>query len=247
MRHLTLVSVVCALVLSFAGRICVAQETTDEIIKKVQKANDPQDKCKSIKTQIISSKIKTFDGKDGDLSVKLKKPGKIRIEIIAPDFTAVRICDGKKGWEFSSKDGLREITGKELGTLRFQALYLEPDSNLGDIFTKITLDGEVEFAGQKCYKLKCESAPEYNSQRVTFFVDKETYLVLKSEEKHNTKDESFDLVTVYEDYTDTDGILVPMTIISELDGKIRDLKIDSIKWNEDLPDSDFEAPKALGK
>lgn len=246
MRHLTLVSVVCALVLSFTGGICIAQESATEIIKKVQKACDPQDKCKSINTMVTIAKIKTFDGKEGDLELDLKKPGKIRLEANLPDLTLLKICNGKKGWDFSTKDGLREISGKELEVFRFQALYLAPDSNLAEIFPKITLEGEAEFAGEKCYKLKCEAAPEYDTQPFFIFVDKKSYLVVKSVEKHIIKEETIEITTIYEDYENVEGVVVPMTIISEVGDKIREVKIESVKWNEDLPDSDFEPPKTLG-
>ena len=246
MKHFTLVSIVCALVLSLSSGICIAQETADEVLNKVKKACDPQDKCKSINTMVTTAKVKTFDGKEGELIVELKKPGKVRIEVKGTDFAILKLCDGKKAWDFSTKDGLRELTGKELEMLRFQALYLAPDSNLKEIFPKTTLEGDAEFAGGKCYKLKCEAAPEFSSEPYIMYVDKKTCLVVKSEEKHIIKDQTIEITTVYENYEDVDGIVVPMTIISEFDNKIREVKIDSVKWDEDLPDSDFEPPKTLG-
>ena len=65
-------------------------------------------------------------------------------------------------------------------------------------------------------------------------------------EKHIMKDQTVEITTVYENYEDIDGVVVPMTIISEVENKIREVKIESVKWDEDLPDSDFEPPKTLG-
>jgi len=47
------------------------------------------------------------------------------------------------------------------------------------------------------------------------------------------------------DYEKTDGIYFPMKIISEANGKLTELTVKSIEWNEDLSDTAFDMPDEI--
>lgn len=224
---------------------CTTERNTDEILAKIQKANDPNSVIKNMKTEVISSRVKTEGGKEGCLTVKLKFPDSMRIEADNSKEKLIRAYSNGKGWQFSTKMGLREITGKELDAMKFQVAYFAPDTNLKEIFETVTLDGEEIVNGQPCYKLTCTPLPVYKTPPVIIYVNKNTYLVAKTIEKYYIGNGVVDIVKNYDNYESVDGIKIPMSIVSDINGKVVDMTVESVKWNEKIHDSSFNPPEQL--
>ncbi len=220
---------------------------SEEIMAKIQKAADPDGKSKTVFSAEIKAKLKMFDGAEGNLNVIVKKPDLIRIQVQSGDSLMLRAYNGKTAWELSGKAPLRNLAPEELDSLRFQAYNILPDSNFDELFSKMEPQGSAEIAGGKCYKVLCTPKEQFKSSPLTLYVDQKTFFVLKSEQKQKIRDQETEMATSFEDYENCDGIMMPMIIVSEADGKIREVSIESVEWNPELDESIFNPPAKLEK
>lgn len=238
--------IVCAILLT-AGCRSTSREDVDSILAKMKKATDPNGISGSINTEVTESTVKTADGKTSKVTVKIKFPNKIRIEADTPEGAFVKACNGGKCWEFSTKAGLREIVGNELGGVKFQAEYLSVKKTFREIFSSIELEGEELVNEKPCFKLVCTPMPEYCGEPITVYVDKDSYHVLKAKECHNTQKGYLCMDRFFHNYRNIGGINFPMTIISLVEEKIIEINFNSVEWNRDIHDSEFDMPEQLDK
>ncbi len=218
----------------------------DVILSNMRKAIDPDGLSSKITTQVITSKIDSTKIKDGKMVVEIKYPDKLRIRAESKDGILMKGCDGKQGWEFSTKGGLREIKGKELDNLKFQIVFLSPKEKVKDVFESVKLDGEEVVNRKPCYKLVCTPKPMYSMAPLNIYVDKKTSFVIKTEETHiGPEDQTVEVTRYFMDYEKTDGMYFPMKIMSEAGGKIAELTLESIDWDEDLSDTAFDIPDEI--
>ncbi|HBC88597.1 MAG TPA: hypothetical protein DCZ94_16745 [Lentisphaeria bacterium] len=232
--------------LFITGCLSMGDGDVDSILAKMRKAMDPDGASAKITTQVVTSRIDTPDLKEGSMVVEIKYPNQMRIRAESKDAIFMKGCDGKVGWEFSTKKGLREIKDKELDNLKFQIMFLSPKEKTKEIFESITLAGEENVKKQPCYKFICKPKSAYGLEPINIYVDKKTYLVAKTEEIHVGPDKQpIEVTRYFLNYEKTNGINFPMKIISEVGGKIIELTVKSIVWNEDLTDTAFDIPDEI--
>jgi len=233
-------------VLVLTGCQSAPEGDVDVILAKMRKAIDPEGASANITTQVVTSHVSSSQNKDGEMVVEIKYPTEIRIRAESKDAIFMKGYDGKNAWEFSTKKGLREIKGKELDGLKFQIVFLSPKVKFKDIFESITLAGEETVSKKPCYELVCKPLPAYNVEPMSIYVDKKTYFVVKTEEIHSgPNDEPIEMTRHFIDYEKTGGIYFPMKIISEANGRIVELDVKSVEWNEDLSDTAFDIPDEI--
>ncbi len=229
-----------------SGCMSTPEGDLDVILANMRKALDPDGLSANIKTQVVTSKIDSLHIKDGKMVVEVKYPDKLRIRAESKDGIFMKGCDSKEGWEFTTKHGLREIKGKELDNLRFQIVFLSPKEKAKDVFESARLEGEEVVNRKPCYKLLCTPKPAYSMAPVNIYVDKKTFFVIKTEETHiGPDDQPVEVARYFMDYRKTDGMYFPMKIISEAGGKIAELAVESIEWNNDLSDTAFDIPDEI--
>ncbi|MFZ2654802.1 MAG: hypothetical protein WAX69_07775 [Victivallales bacterium] len=246
MRMQCLMAGILFSVLVLAGCQSAPEGDVDSILAKMRKAVDPEGKSDNITTQVVTSHVNAPQIKDGEMVVEIKYPAGIRIKAQSKDAIFMKGYDGKSGWEFSTRNGLREIKGKELDNLKFQIVFLSPKEKAKQIFESITLDGEETVSRKPCYKLVCKPLPAYSMEPINIYVDKKTFFVAKTEEVHvGPKDEPIEMTRYFMDYEKTDGVYFPMKIISEANGNIVELTVRSVEWNEDLSDTAFDIPDEI--
>ena len=241
-----LAGIICA-ILVMTGCQSTTQDDVDGILAKVKKATDPKGRSGTINTEVTTSTVKSADGKPANLIVKIKFPDKIRIEADTADGVFVKACNGSKGWEFSTKSGLREITGKELAGLKFQAEYLSVNKTFREIFSSIVLDGDAIVNEKPCFKITCTPMPEYCTEPITAYIDKNKYQVLKTEECHNTQNGFLSMDRFLLDFRNMGGFNLPNTIITIVEEKIIEINVKSVEWNKSINDSEFNMPEQLDK
>ncbi|GEM_PF-2796572 len=245
MRQFFLGAVMVGLLFA-AGCLSTGKESVDDILAKMRKAIDPDGLSSKITTQVVTSKIVSPDIKDGKLVVEVKYPDKLRIKAESKEGVFMKGCDGKRGWEFTTKKGLREIKDRELGNLKFQIVFLSPKEKIKDVFESVDLEGEENVGKKPCYKFICTPKAMYGMEPLDIYVDKKTYLVVKTEEVHiGPKNEKIEITRHFLDYEKTNGIYFPMKIISESAGKIVELSVESISWDQDLSDTAFDIPDEI--
>ena len=113
------------------------KESAETIVVKMQKAIDISGKQNQISSAVIVYDSHLGKKKNSRITLKLKKKGKIRLEVRSKNSIMIRACNEKGGWEYTTTKGLRLLKGKELKELRFQAAYLAPSAEFDKLFTDI--------------------------------------------------------------------------------------------------------------
>jgi len=217
-----------------------------KIIAKIRETKDPQGKLASINSEVTKGEFRSnTTNKPISMELSFRKPDKMRAEIIIPGKVAlVKAYNGKTGWLYSTKRGVKELSGKALDEIKLQAMLLNPMPKLADIFESIKLEGTSSQVGEECYKFVCQPKPEFNSQPIIFYVSTKTYLILKREEMIDGENgKTVKVITVFNDYRPADGIMVARHIVSLRNGKLMEFNVKSVEWNKKLNDSVFSIPK----
>lgn len=242
-------ALVC-LVLATAITGCQSTFTpqVESLLDKMRVKVDPQGKLETTTSKVIDGTFRRNSrDKGATISVKIKSPDMLRFDIVIPgEESLVKAYDGKCAWEYSTKRGYRKLTGHELNALKFQAAFLNPKKRADKIFSSIVFDGEAKVMGQPCFKLICKPKKEFNALPITMFVDKKTFLLRKRIEKQgDAKTGYFTVSTILDDYKSYDGILVPQTVISYVNGAIMEYEVTSVRWNGKIPISSFDPPEIM--
>ena len=242
-------SLICAtLVLVVTGCQSTFSPQVDSLLDKMRSKVDPQGKLKTTTSKIVEGTLRrNSKDKGATMSVKVQSPDLLRFDVIIPGKESiVKAFDGKVAWEYSTKNGYKDLTGHALEAMKFQAAFLNPQKKATNIFSSIIMDGEDKVMGQPCYKLICKPKKEFGANPITMFVDKKTFLLKKRIEKQgNVKFGYFTVSTILHDYKSFDGILVPQAIISNANGNIMELNVTAVKWNEKIHISAFDPPEIL--
>jgi outer membrane lipoprotein-sorting protein len=220
----------------------------EKLLTRMQSKVDPLDKIKTINTKVIKGNlIKNSKDQNSTITLKIKRPNKIRFDIVVPgQFTLIKGFDGTKGWVFNTKFGSKELEGYPYDYLKFQAAFLDPARDFKKIFSSISFAGKYKVAGDECYKLICKPNSTYNIKPISIFVDIKTALIKKRITIQGSEETGFfEISTIFDDYRSVDGILVPYEIISQVKDTLMEYKVTSVKWNETINDSTFTLPENL--
>jgi outer membrane lipoprotein-sorting protein len=246
MRNFVILLSITGLAFVFTGcAVFSPGMTKDELLSNIRKQVDPDFKLKTAKTKVLIGKVdRGTKLAPARMIIKVKHPDKWRMMAIVPkEGIFIRAYDGKTAWEFSTKSGYKELTGKQFDELRLQADLAIYRGNYSHIFKTIEFDGEEKVSGELCYKIVAQPKDIYNSQPITFYVHKTTFLPYMMKETYNSSKGTFPVTTVYSDYKKHRGVMVAMSRIFDIDNKLIDVTVQSVEWNEYIDDSDFAPPE----
>lgn len=248
MQRLVIVFTCVNLLAFITGCQSTFSPQVENLLAKMRTKVDPQGKLEKTESKIVNGVFRrNSKDKGATISIKIQSPDMLRYDIVIPgEESLVKAFDGKKSWEYSTKRGYRELTGYELRSIKFQAALLNPQKKAEQIFSNITFDGEAKVMGQTCFKLICQPKKEFDVKPITLLVDKKTYLLRKRIEQQGDENTGFFTVkTILHDYKSFDGILVPQTIVSYVNGDVMEYDVTSVKWNEKIPINAFDPPEVL--
>ncbi|MCF6176558.1 MAG: hypothetical protein L3J71_12425 [Victivallaceae bacterium] len=246
MRNYGISLCIAGLVAAGAGcSVFSPQMSKAELLSKIKQAVDPKNKLTSAKTKIITGKVnRGAKLPPGRIVVKVKAPDKWQMMAIVPkEGVFIRSYDGKTGWEFSTKKGYKKLTGAALNELKLQTALAVHRGNYKEVFKSVKFVGEEKVSGKMCYKLIAQPKDIFKSQPITFYVGKKTFLPFMKREQYDCSDGKLPMTTVWGDYKEYAGVMVPMTRVFEFDCNLIDVTVLSIELNEYIDDSDFSPPE----
>jgi Outer membrane lipoprotein-sorting protein len=246
MRNFGISLCIVGLAVAVAGcSVFSPKMTKEKLLSSIKKQVDPDNKLISAKTKVIIGKVDRGSKlPPARMIVKVKHPDKWRMMAIVPkEGIFIRAYDGKVGWEFSTKTGYKELSGAALNELKLQAALAVHRGNYKVIFKSVEFDGEEKIAGELCYKIIAQPKDIYQSQPITFYIEKATFLPFMKQELYDGSKGKFQMTTVWSDYKKQGGVMIPMTRVFEFDSKLIDVTVQSIEWNEYIDDSDFTPPE----
>ncbi|HVR95559.1 MAG TPA: hypothetical protein VMW27_03025 [Thermoanaerobaculia bacterium] len=220
-------------------------QTADEIVEKNIQARGGKDKIKAVQTVRMTGKMTVGPGMEAPFTLEMARPAKARMEFSLQGMTAVQAYDGKTGWAvmpFLGKKDPEVLPAEELAQMEEQS---DLDGALVDYKDKghqVEYIGKADFEGTPVHKLKVTLK---NGKVVTYFIDAETFLELKTESKNKIQGQEMETETVVGDYKEIGGVLFAHSIQSKIKGgpTAMTMAIDKIEVNPDVAASRFEMPK----
>jgi hypothetical protein len=235
---------IAALALSATVAGALSAQTVDEIIAKNLAARGGANRLRAMQTQRLVGHISFGSDTAMPFVVEIKRPGRLRNEIVVDQKTIVRAIDGDAGWAFNplaGDSGPRPLTADELRNMADDA---DLEGPLLDYIAKgnlIELVGRVPVEGRPAWKLKV-TLPGGDVQYD--YLDAESWLEVKWEGSVRNAGRPQAIQTMFRDYRPVNGVMVPWLMDSSTPGTSYTQRIvfDSVAVDQPIDDARFVAP-----
>lgn len=214
-------------------------QTLDEVLAKHFKAVG-QEKLAGIETFEIKAKINQM-GMDLPMSIKMKKPGKIYVEMEMQGQKMIQAFDGEKGWMIApwvSPDP-QDLTGDNLKQAQAQADLEGELYNYEEKGHMVDFIGKVKDGDNEVYRVKLTS--EDGNVR-NYYLDSKTYLISKVNAKVNTMGQTVEVEQRMSDYKTIGGVTMATKIETDSPMGKGVITMEEIEFNIDIDDALFERP-----
>jgi outer membrane lipoprotein-sorting protein len=219
----------------------------DEIVLRNLKAIG-QDKLMNIQTLKVTGKM-TQQGLDFQVTVYQKKPEKTRQEIEVQGMSIIMAVDGETGWTINPMSGSADAQDMPADVIKSlekegrgdpTVSWDNPLLNWKENGTNIELAGREDINGSSAYNLKVTFKDNYV---INYFVDAKSFVLLKSKSTEAAQGQTFDREIRFSDYTDIDGVLIPIKIEVLINGQVGQVfTMDKCEFNVPVDDSIFNKP-----
>lgn len=190
-------------------------QSLEEIIMKYSSAIKA-DRLSSVSTVRITGKTSAM-GMEMPLTMIMKNPNKVKVVNVFNGREIVSVFDGEKGYSInpmtgSSKpvelkeDQLKQVQNNNIFSNELMRYYKNG---------KLTLAGEENVNGKTAYKLKAEIE---GAKPVFLYLDKNSYLLLKTSTLVTQMGASVKIESYMYDYSETDGVIIPMKTLAKVNG-----------------------------
>lgn len=238
--------VIAALAVGLALAAPVAAQTVDEIIAKNTAAKGGMDKLKSVKTVRMTGRMTVGPGIEAPVVLEIHRPNSMRMDITVQGMVISQGFDGTKAWMLNPLQGSKvpqEMSAEEKLMVEEQA---DIDGPLVDYKSKghtAELLGKEKVEGSDAYKLKLTLK---NGVIRTFYIDAEHFLEIKEESKRTIRGTEVEGETIYGDYKDVAGMMLPHSIDGGQKGnpQRQKLVVEKIEINVPLDTTRFKMPEA---
>lgn len=224
----------------FAIAIFSNAQTLDEVLAKHFKAVG-QEKLADVNSFTVKAKVSQM-GMDLPMEMKMKKPGKFRLDMDMQGQKMVQAFDGEKGWMIApwiSPDP-QDLEGDQLKQAKSQADMEGELFNYKEKGHTVDLIGKVNVDEKEAYRIKLTS--EDGNVR-NYFIDAGTYLVIKVKAKISAMGQTVDVEQRMLDYKTINGITMAMKIESDSPMGTATILLEEILFNEEIEDAIFKRPE----
>ena len=220
--------------------------TVEQIVAKNVAARGGADAWHKIDSMVWIGRIEN-NAMPARFVLAMKRPNKMRFEIVSMNRMALRIFDGTQGWKLRPmrRDEEANIQPYNAQEVKFARDEQVIDGPLIDHAAKgidVKLGGIDEVEGHKAYRLVLRM-PSGDMRRV--WVDASSFLDVKSEhDTHTPLGQPVAVDVYYRDFRTVEGVKIPCTIESGAASAppIDKLTIDKIQVNATVDDSLFTRP-----
>jgi outer membrane lipoprotein-sorting protein len=217
--------------------LALSSQSLDEIVKKYSAAmkSDQLAKVTSIK---ITGKMSAM-GMEMPMTMYMKNPNKIKVVYSFNGQEMVSVFDGEKGYMMNPMTGSSdpvELTGDQLEQVQKSSAF---KNELLTYFKdgKVTLEGEENVNDKPAFKLKAT----VGTSPVYMFVDKETYLIVKTSATVEQMGQSMNVDSYMTEYSDNEGVVMPKKTTAMANGmEAAVISFDKIEVNIPMEDSVFK-------
>lgn len=220
--------------------------TLDQVLTKHYDAEGGLDKLKKLQSMRLTGKMTMGPGMEAPFMMEKKRPGMQRIEFTFSGMTGIQAFDGTNGWSvmpFMGKKDPEQLSAEDSKEAADQADF---DGPLVDWKTKghtVELVGKESVDGADAYKLKLTKK---TGQVEYYFIDAETFLVVKEEAKRTVRGTEMEGESTLGDYKEVGGLMMPYSMTNGVKGseQKQTMTFDKIELDVPMDDAHFKMPAA---
>jgi outer membrane lipoprotein-sorting protein len=215
-------------------------QTLDEIVKKYSAANK-LDKVSGFSTIKITAKMSMM-GMEMPMEMWMKNPNKIKTVASMNGQEVISVFDGEKGYMINPMAG-SSIPVEMTPEMKKQTMDNNVFQNSMINYLKagkLSLEGEEKVNEKPAFKLKANIE---GGNTAYMFIDKVSYLLVKTSATVNQGGQTMTADSYPSNYTETNGILLPMKTTTSAGGMEIVLTIEKVEVNIPMDDSVFTLKK----
>jgi outer membrane lipoprotein-sorting protein len=233
-----------ALALAVLVTVPAFAQTADDIIAKNQEAQGGLAKLKAVQSVRMTGKMTIGPGMEAPIVLEMKRPRQMRIDIAIQGMTITQAYDGTTGWMINPMSGRTDPEAVPSDMVKLLDEQADMDGPLMDYKAKgntVELLGTEKAEGADCYKLKLTLK---NGDIRTFYIDKDSYLLVKQESKTMMRGSEQLGDTIVGDYKEVSGLVMAYSIDAGQAGQpVRQkMTIDKIEVNVPIENARFTMP-----
>lgn len=233
----------CALVALVA--VPASAQSVDDVIAKAFVAQGGIEKMKAVQSVRMTGKMAMGPGMEAPITIEIKRPRSLRVEISIQGMTIVQAYDGTTGWMLNPMSGRTTPEALPSEMIKMVDEQADMDGPLMDYRAKghtAELLGKETAEGTECYKVRLT---EKDGDVSIFYFDTESFLGVKQETRRTIRGSEVDSETIVSDWKLVDGVMYPFSIDSGQKGAParQKMTIAKIETNVALDDARFQMPK----
>lgn len=221
-------------------------QTLDEIMAKHYEAQGGLAHLQAMKSVRLTGKMEVGPGMEAPIILEKKRPGMMRMEFTFQGMTGISAYDGAQGWQvmpFMGKKDPEAMSPDDAKEVEQQADFDGPLVDWKAKGNTLELIGKESVEGAETWKLKLTRK---SGQVEFYFIDTETYLILKETAKRTVRGTEVEGESMFSDYKEVDGLMFPHSMTNGMVGSERKqtMSFDKIEVNPALDDARFHMPAA---
>jgi outer membrane lipoprotein-sorting protein len=199
----------------FLAVILINAQSLEDIISKYSVANK-LDKISEFKTIKITAKTSMM-GMDLPMEILMKNPNKIKTVTSFNGQDIIQAFDGEKGYMINPMAGSSdpvEMNAEQIKDVVRNNIF---QNYMANYFKngQLALEGEDNVNGKPAFKVKADLD---GTNKAYMYIDKSTFLLLKTVADVNQGGMAMTVESFPTDYTETNGILLPMKTTTTASG-----------------------------
>jgi len=232
------------LVLIFASLLVISvagAQSLEDIVSKYSSAIKA-DQLAKVSTIMITGKMSTM-GMEMPMTMFMKNPNKIKVVYSINGQEIVSAFDGEKGYMINPITGSSnpvELTGAQLQQVQNSNVF---SNEILNYFRngKLVLEGEENVNGKPAFKVK--ASPD-GTTPVYMFIDKDSFLLVKTTARVEQMGTTMDVESVMTDYVENNGVVMPKKTTASANGmEAAVITFDKIEVNVPIEDTVFKMKK----
>jgi hypothetical protein len=200
------------------------------------------EKIREWKTVTVTGKSMA-QGMEYPITIIMKRPGKIRVEVEIQGNKMLQGFDGEHGWSvipWSGSTDPQDMTVDEVKVLKDQADFEGALYNWKEKGHKAELVDKEDMDGTSVYKIKVVKA---NGNSETNFIDAENFVLLKTTELTKINGNETESDSYASNYKEVNGAQLPFSVENKIKGQtVSSVVIDKYEVNKEIDDHIFDKP-----
>jgi outer membrane lipoprotein-sorting protein len=218
--------------------------TVDSVIARNIAARGGLARIRAIQSERLNGQIRIGPGAQGPLTLELKRPNHMRMEMTLADRVIMRGYDGHVGWSvnpFAKHPVPKVMSDDDTKNASTEADIDGPLVDYAAKGNKVELLGLDTLGVKTAYKLRVTMS---NGDVDAYYVDSHSYLIIKWEGARIISGSPSQLVSIFTNYKPVDGVMFPFRVTSYTKGdpQSQELVFETISVNAAVPDTRFTMP-----